>query len=270
MICAERFLNVPLALLPSEAEKILHAIERSEDPRAFVIESEAAEQYRPYEIVNDVAVVRVGGVLVHEETWFSGFFGEMGYDRIRSAFDQAIEDPAAKAVALHVNSPGGEVAGCFDLADGIFASRGSKPIWAILDENAFSAAFALASAADRIIVPRTGGTGSVGVVCMHVDITAALDKLGVKVITIQYGARKTDYYPTTPLSDAARERMQAETDELGGMFVEMVARNRDISAAAVRKTEAATFLGAAGVNQGFADAVMSPAEAFASLLAEIA
>jgi ClpP class serine protease len=119
-------------------------------------------------------------------------------------------------------------------------------------------------------VPRTGGTGSIGVVTMHVDITGAMEKFGVKVTTIQFGARKTDFYPTTPLSDAARDRMQAEVNELGEMFVEMVARNRDISTAAVRKTEAATFLGTAGVEQKLADAVMSPQDAFDALLEEIA
>jgi ClpP class serine protease len=44
---------------------------------------------------------------------------------------------------------------------------GEKPIHAILTENAYSAAYAIASAADRISVPRTGGVGSVGVITMH-------------------------------------------------------------------------------------------------------
>jgi signal peptide peptidase SppA len=270
MIRADRFLNVPLALLPRETEKILRAIEIREEPQALVIERETAAEDRPYDFLEGIAIVQIGGVLVHEEDFWSYFLGETSYDRIRSCFNRALGDADVKAVALHVNSPGGEVAGCFDLADVIYQARGDKPIVAILDESAYSAAYALASAADRIVVPRTGGTGSIGVVAMHVDITGALDKFGIKVSTIQYGARKTDTYPTTPLSDAARGRFQAEIDQLGEMFVEIVARNRDISAASVRKTEAGTFLGEAGVEQKLADAVMSPQEAFAALLDEIA
>jgi len=270
MIRPERFLDVPLALLPAEAEKIMRAIEVRTDPQSLVIESDQQDVWRPYDIVEGVAVIPVNGVLVHEETWFSCFFGEMGYDRIRAAFDQALGDAAAKAIALHINSPGGEVAGCFDLAEAIYQARGQKPIWSILDESAFSAAYALACAADIITVPRTGGTGSIGVVTMHLDITQALEKIGLKITTVQFGARKTDFYPTTPLSDAARDRMQAEIDALGEMFVDLVARNRDLSKDAVRKTEAATFLGQAGVTTGLADAILSPAEAFAALLGELA
>jgi signal peptide peptidase SppA len=270
MIRADRFLNVPLALLPREAERLVRAIERREEPQAFVVERGAASQDRPYDLIEGIAVVGIKGVLVHEEDFFSYFFGEISYDRIRACFNRALGDPDVKAIALHVNSPGGEVAGCFDLADEIYAARDVKPICAILDECAYSAAYALASAAETIIVPRTGGTGSIGVVTMHTDITGALEKFGVKVSTIQFGARKTDFYPTTPLSDAARDRLQAEVDRLGGMFVDMVARNRSISAAAVRKTEAATFLGSDGVAQKLADAVMSPQDAFDALLEEIA
>jgi signal peptide peptidase SppA len=272
MIRADRFLNVPLALLPRETEKILRALEmRAEPPtpQGLVIESEDAA-YRPYDLVDGVAIVPINGILVHGETFFSSWFGETGYDRIRAAFDLALNDAEAKAIALHVNSPGGEVAGCFDLAERIFQARDVKPICAILDESAYSAAYALACAAETVIVPRTGGTGSIGVVAMHMDITKALDEFGIKVTTFQYGARKTDSYPTTPMNDEARSRFQAEIDTLGEMFVDLVARNRQLSAEAVRNTEAACFLGDAGGVAGLADAVMSPQEAFAALLDEIA
>ncbi|TOL42864.1 serine peptidase, partial [Vibrio parahaemolyticus] len=70
-------------------------------------------------------------------------------------------------ICLDIDSPGGEVAGCFDLVDLIYELRGKKPIYAILSENAYSAAYAIASAADKIYVPRTGGVGSVGVIVIH-------------------------------------------------------------------------------------------------------
>jgi signal peptide peptidase SppA len=205
---------------------------------------------------------------VHERCWWA-WDAETVYSDISDQMTAALDDAEVRAIAMHINSPGGEVAGCFDLADQIYAMRGRKPIWAILDEYAYSAAYALASAADHITVPRTGGSGSIGVIALHVDITAALERFGIKVTTIQYGERKSDSYPTTPLSDAARARFQADIDAMGEMFVDLVARNRELGAGKVRSTEAGCFLGSAGVTQGLADEVLPPDEAFSSLLKSI-
>jgi ClpP class serine protease len=104
---------------------------------------------------------------------------------------------------------------------------------------------------------------------MHADLSKALDKAGINVTIIQYGDRKADGNESIPLSDEAHRRFQADVDEMGDLFVETVARNRGISVKKVRGTQATTFLGAKGVEIGFADAVMAPNEAFRSLLAEL-
>jgi signal peptide peptidase SppA len=263
----ERFLGRPLAILPSRAQLIVDAL-RSAETGAFTFDAgDAPAASKPYEIVSGVAVVPVRGVLVHEVSLWGWFFGgETSYKMLAQMLVAAMSDAEVRAVVLHVNSPGGEVAGCFDLVDGIYGLRGIKPIWSIVDEDAYSAAYAIASAADRIIVPRTGGVGSIGVVTMHTDVTGFLDKAGVKITTIQFGDRKTDSYPTTPLSDAAQARIQADVDTMGELFVATVARNRKLSAEQVRDTEAGCFLGAAAIEQGLADAVMAPDAAFLSLL----
>jgi signal peptide peptidase SppA len=193
----------------------------------------------------------------------------MGYDGIRQVFMSALADDAVRAIVLLIDSPGGEVSGCFDLADTIFAARGAKPIWAILNECAYSAAYAIASAADRITVPRTGGTGSIGVIAMHVDWSTAIQKAGIKVTFITYGERKADGAPELPLSKEALARFQKDIDEVGDLFVATVARNRNISASEVRNMEAATFQGGHGIALGLADAVMAPDAAFRALLNEL-
>jgi ClpP class serine protease len=187
-----------------------------------------------------------------------------GYDGIRQAFWFAVNDPEVRAIVLDIDSPSGEVAGCFDLVDAIHAARGTKPIWSILNEAAYSAGYALASAADHITVPRTGGTGSIDVVCCHVDWLRAVDQAGIAVTFIQYGARKTDGAAEKPLADEALARFQYDIDELGELFVAAVARNRGLSANAVRGTQAATCLGQAGVTLGLADTVMAPTPPSAS------
>lgn len=279
---AQRVFNTPLAITPGKAEVIMAALAERlgvakfygedgqlRDMRAFELMEEDSAPERGYSVVAGVAVIPVSGTLVNKLGTLQPFSGMTGYDGIRANLSMALADPAVKGVALDIESPGGEVSGCFDLADEIYAARGAKPIWSILSEYAFSAAYALASATDRIIVPRTGGCGSVGVICMHVDMSKALDKAGVAVTVVRYGKRKAEGNEVEPLTDDVLARIQADVDESGKLFVETVARNRNMTTAKVKDTEADTFLGAAGVKVGFADDVMSPAEAFNSLLTEL-
>lgn len=282
---AQRLFNTPLAITPGKIEIVMSALaDRFGIAKLFRADGVQvslgawsdddefggpADTDRGYEVVAGVAIIPVTGTLVQKLGTLRPYSGMMGYDGIRAMVSMALEDESVHAIVLDIDSPGGEVSGCFDLVDAIYTARGVKPIWSILTESAYSAAYAIASASDRIVVPRTGGTGSVGVICAHVDFSKALSQAGIEVTLITYGARKADGNEYNPLEKAARERFQADVDAMGDLFVETVARNRNISTAQVRNTQAATYLGAAGVQIGFADAVMAPDEAFRSLLAEL-
>jgi signal peptide peptidase SppA len=289
---SQRIFNTPLAIAPGKAEVIIAALAdrlgvahmfRSSGeqvavvPMAFDDDGEVLFSTRDhdrgdkgYEVVEGVAVIPVYGTLVQKNGYLRPFSGMTGYDGIRQNFLTALCDPAVRAVALDIDSPGGEVAGCFDLVDEIFSARGEKPVWGILNEVAYSAAYAIASACDHITVPRTGGTGSIGVVACHVDWSKALEKEGIAVTFIQYGDRKTDGAAEKPLSTEAQKRFQADMDELGELFINTVSRNRDVAASKIRAMEAGTFLGAAGVTSGLADAVKAPDAAFRELLNSLA
>jgi len=254
--------NQPVALWPGHAAQLLREIRLEYlSPPA---QQSLTDEWKPYEIVQGMAIVPVRGILVHETAWWG--WGETSYSSIARSIMTALQDNDVKTVALHINSPGGEVSGCFDLADVLYDLRGEKPIVAVVDEMAFSAAYALACCADEIYLPRTGGVGSVGVITMHLDITKMLEKSGILVTTVQYGDQKSDTYPTTPLSDDARARLQADVDLMGEMFVNLVARGRGIRASEVRDTQAGCFLGDEAVNVGFADAVMSVEQAFLDII----
>ncbi|GBR06396.1 S49 family peptidase [Asaia siamensis] len=263
MEVASLFLNRPIALTEASLALLRVGFQGGGNAEAFLGERMAAPD-APYEVIEGIAIIPVSGVLLPGSGW--SWSGATYYQDIRCSLAAALQDPAVNSIALIVNSPGGTVSECFDTADLIYQARGDKPIWAILDDVAYSAAYAIASAADFITVPRTGGTGSIGVVGMHVDVTASLADAGIKVTTFQYGARKTDSYPTTPLTDPARERMQADIDEMGEMFVALVARNRNISPEIVRNTQAATFMGEHGIALGLADQIATPQEAISALL----
>ena len=264
-----QLLGRTLALTDQRAELYRHLLSQgADDMMLFGQPTERADTV-PLNLVDGVAVIPVRGVLMPSDGggwWWSlaTFYGD-----IRTAFRAAIAAPDVTAVVLHIDSPGGTVQECFDTADTIYEARGSKPIVAICDEMAASAAYALASSADTIVVPRTGSVGSIGTIAMHVDISAALKQAGIRITTLQFGARKADFAPTAPLSDDAKTRVQGELDECGEMFVAMVARNRGTTAAKVRETEAGIFMGQHGVSAGLADAVMSPEAAFADLLSNL-
>ncbi|WP_431276269.1 S49 family peptidase [Variovorax ureilyticus] len=283
---AQRLFNTPLAILPSKGEMVMAALaDRFGITKLFRANGTPARMGawsdddefggpaesppRGYEVVAGVAIIPVTGTLVAKLGTLRPYSGMTGYDGLRANFSMAIEDPEVVAIAFDIDSPGGEVSGCFDFVDAIYSQRGTKPIWAILSDSAYSAAYAIASACDRITVPRTGGTGSVGVICMAVEFSKALTSAGITVTIFQYGDRKADGNEYTPLEEAARKRFQADIDAMGDLFVSTVARNRNLSTAKVRSTQATTFLGASGVEIGFADAVMAPDEAFRSLLSEL-
>jgi len=71
-----------------------------------------------------------------------------------------LADPRVRGIVLDIDSPGGEAAGLFDLADRIAAARAIKPIWAVANDAAFSAAYALAASASCVTLTRTAGVGS--------------------------------------------------------------------------------------------------------------
>lgn len=169
------------------------------------------------------------------------------YTRIRKQLDAALASQNVRGILLDIDSPGGEVAGLFDLVDFIFESREVKPIWALANDDALSAAYAIATGAERIAVTRTGGIGSVGVIAVHVEFSAMDERIGVKSTPIFSGERKADFIDSEPLNDTARQLLQDEVDRLRVLFVETVARNRGVSADEITETEAGVFFGPSGV-----------------------
>lgn len=274
---AQKLFNTPLAIHPQKAEVIVSSLtERlgitqirsammEDDDEYF---SRKARKDSGYDVLEGIAIIPVYGTLVQKLGTLRPYSGMTGYDGIRRVFLTAVNDPEVKGICLDIDSPGGEVAGCFDLVDLIYAERGKKPIHAILSENAFSAAYAIASAADKIYVPRTGGVGSVGVIVIHCDWSQHIKDDGLKVSIITYGNRKAESNPYVSLSDEAKEAIQHDVDEMGRLFVSTVSRNRGLSETVVRNTQAACYLAAEGVQMGLADVVASPDVAFQELMKE--
>ena len=213
-----------------------------------------------------VALIPVSGPLMHRSLAENGglmsrIFGLRTYTNLWQSIEEALNDDGIQHVVLDVNSPGGAVSGLFEITDAIYNARGRKPMTALVDEQATSAAYTIASAADRVLIPRSGTAGSLGVLAMHVDESALNERIGLDFSYITSGARKADGNPDEPLSEKARADLQAEVNRLAGILFETVARNRGVDVEKLRGQEAAVFHGQQAIDAGLADRVQSVQEA---------
>ena len=212
-----------------------------------------------------VAVIPVQGTLVQRSSGLDAESGLTSYAQIGAQMREAMADTQVRAVLMEIDSPGGEIAGLFDLVDTIYQARSIKPVWAIANENAYSAAYAIASAAERLTLPRSAGVGSIGVVAMHMDQSAKDAKQGYVYTPVFAGDRKIDGSEHFPLTAEAKSSLQSEVDRLYGLFVFTVARNRNIDASVVRATEAGWLNPQESVASGFADGIATFAETLSEL-----
>ena len=202
-----------------------------------------------------IAVIPIYGTLVRRTQGLEAQSGLTSYAGIAMALDTALADPSVAAIVLDIDSPGGESSGVFDLADRIRAATAIKPVWAVANDMAFSAAYALASAASRLIVSRTGGVGSIGVIAMHVDQSVKDQQDGIAYTAVFAGDRKNDLNPHAPISGEAHSFLQGEVNRIYDLFATTVAKHRGMGVNTIKGTQAALFFGADAVTSGLADDV---------------
>jgi signal peptide peptidase SppA len=230
-----------------------------EDEGPYESSAARAEEARRQAIAaTGVAMIPIHGVLVSRSTQLNVCETMTSYEDIRAQVSAALADPAVEHIAFDIDSPGGSTTGAFELADFLFEARGVKPMSAIVNFSAYSAAYLMASAIGDISMSRTSGVGSVGVIAKHMDISARNEQMGVKVTTVYAGARKNDLSPHEPLTEQSQLFLNDMVQNYYGMFTDAVARYRGMPVDAVRGTEAGVFLGQTGVDIGFADRIETP------------
>lgn len=202
-----------------------------------------------------IAVIPIHGTLVKRTLGLEAASGLTSYQDIGVMLDAALADPSVTGILLDVDSPGGEASGSFELARRVREAAAVKPIWAVANDAAFSAAYAIASSAERIVVTETGGVGSIGVIALHIDQSVKDANDGYRYTAITAGRHKNDFSPHEPLTDTAKSELQSEVGRLYDIFVGHVAAMRGLPEMAVRATEAALYFGPNATAAGLADAV---------------
>lgn len=193
-----------------------------------------------------VQIIRISGQL------YRGMFYDDMAD-IRDRFDAAMDDINVQAIVFDVNSPGGDVSGMLELADHIYEDRGLKPILALANDQATSAAYVLASSADALYRTRTSEVGSLGVMAIHVDRSAANRKNGYAYTEVVSGRHKNDLSPNRALSSEAQQWLEDQVETIANELFETVARNRSVTVESIREQEAQVFFGADADEEGLTD-----------------
>jgi signal peptide peptidase SppA len=205
-----------------------------------------------------VAVIPLTGLLTPRGSFFSMLFGGGGgLVDFREAFREALNSPEIQAIVLDVDSPGGYVDLVPETAQEVYDSRGTKPIVAVVNTKAYSAAYWIAAQADEVVLTPSGAAGSIGCYMLHEDWSKWNEDMGIDPTYVFAGRYKIDGNPDEPLSESAREDWQREVDDLAAMFVDAVAAGRGITAAEVEAGygQGRTFRGARALEAGLVDRI---------------
>lgn len=183
----------------------------------------------------NVAVIPIRGIVAHRANLVADICGpgSTSTEMLDQVIRSAAADPDVRSIVLDVDSPGGSVYGVQELAATIMEARASKPIAAVANAVAASAAYWIASAAHEVFVTPSGEVGSIGVLAVHTDTSRADDAEGKVTTVISAGKYKAE--GIGPLTDDAKAYMQGRVDDYYTAFVRGVARQRNVSVDKVRR-----------------------------------
>ena len=267
-----RFMSTAWALQPEQLAVLASVVQRwalggaaATADLAAVEESAAAFEARrtsAAQVQGGTAVIPVYGVITQRAAMFSEVSGMCSAETVSAQLRSALADDSVASILLDIDSPGGAVAGVQELADEIFAARGKKPITALANSLAASAAYWIGSQASDFRVIPSGQVGSIGVYGAHEDYSKAMEAAGVKVTLVSAGKFKTEGAPYEPLGADARAHMQEMVDAYYASFTRAVARGRGVAVGAVREGmgEGRCLVAGAAKDCGMVDAVSTYAE----------
>ncbi|MEO0623132.1 MAG: S49 family peptidase [Pseudomonadota bacterium] len=227
------FLATPWFMHEGKAREILAVLEwRAEtgQGKPYDVEAQPEPERR-----GRIAVIPLVGTILPRSALVGQMSPSPSIEDFMKSFRAAAQDPDVKAIVLDIDSPGGRVDKVPEAAAEIGAARRpDRPIVAIANTLAASAAYYIAVSADEVVVTPSGEVGSIGVIAMHQDLSEALKAKGVSVTIVQQGARKSEGNPFGPLDEEALRHFEAMTAHTYDGFVAHVAAHRGVDDTVVR------------------------------------
>ena len=241
------YLATPWALMPERLSAVTAVIARwSGDARASdeVMHSVAADRNvrdarRQASVSNSgggIAVLPLYGIVTQRGNMVDDVSGPgtASTQQFSNLLRAALQDETVSQILIDIDSPGGSVYGVAELADEIVSARAQKPVVAIANSLAASAAYWIGCSASEFYVTPGGEVGSIGVWQAHQDYSKAMDEAGVKTTLISAGKFKVEGNPYAPLDEEAQGFMQSRVDDYYAAFTKAVAKGRGVPISQVR------------------------------------
>ena len=233
------YLATPWALMPERLSAVTAVIARwSGDAPASdeVMHSVAADRNardvrRQASVSNSgggIAVLPLYGIVTQRGNMVDDVSGPgtASTQQFSNLLRAALQDETVSQILIDIDSPGGSVYGVAELADEIVSARAQKPVLAIANSLAASAAYWIGCSASEFYVTPGGEVGSIGVWQAHQDFSKAMDEAGVKTTLISAGKFKVEGNPYAPLDEEAQGFMQSRVDDYYAAFTKAVAKGR--------------------------------------------
>ena len=275
------FLSTPWALMPERLNAVSAVMARwsshapaSAEVLAGIDTDKLAREARRQTATSvsggGIAVLPLYGVITQRGNMIEDVSGpgSVSTQKFAAALRQALADESVSQILIDIDSPGGSVYGVTELADEIVAARAQKPIIAIANSLAASAAYWIGCSASEFYVTPGGEVGSIGVWQAHFDYSQALAAEGVTPTLISAGTYKVEGNPYAPLEPEAQAFMQSRVDDYFLAFSKAVAKGRGVPIAQVRNGMGqGRVLGAdAALEQNMVDGIVTLDEAIRKIL----
>ena len=253
-------------LSPETIAKAIHgsAWERYLDTEGGVIDFSTLEASnypildgtRRVSLADSVAILPVIGPIFPRANLLT-MSGGSSIQSLAYDFNVALESKAVESIILNIDSPGGEITGVNEFADMIYAARGKKTIIAYVYGLGASAAYWIASSASEIVLSSTAEVGSIGVVAGYTDRRKEDERKGIQQIEIV--SSQSPYKRPDPTTTGGRSQIQAIVDQMADVFINAVARNREVQSEEVLENygQGKMFVGEDAVQRGLADRIGS-------------
>ena len=279
------FLTTPWALMPERLQAMAGVLTRwsagepPTDEAMFQIQSERVlrdtrKQMAAANAGSGIAVLPLYGVVTQRGNMVDDISGpgSTSTQQFTSALRQVLADDTVGQILIDIDSPGGSVYGVAELASEIVKARAQKPVVAVANSLAASAAFWIGCAASEFYVTPGGEVGSIGVWQAHFDYSKALEEEGVKTTLVSAGKFKVEGNPYVPLDPEAQAFMQSRVDDYYNAFIQAVAVGRGVTVDDVRNGMGeGRVLGAdAALVQRMVDGIASFDDVLARMQAKVA
>ncbi len=190
------------------------------------IDDEIRVKRLPMLMEGGVASIKIRGPLEKRPTLFGLLFGASNLTQVETAIRTATTSDRVKSILLQIDSPGGSIDGLASVVDAVWEARQQKTVIAQSEGTIASAAYWIASQADKIFVGRHDTVGSIGVKLVLWDTSQMFADSGVKVVTVDTGDFKSAGEDGTEITEEQRAYFQGIVDSYFRDFVGEVARGR--------------------------------------------